>query len=184
MGVGFCKNHTPPPSVPLPDLRQTEIKPLCSEKKIFLILVEWNAEPLSGTLPFSILDTFLEWKDYVRDHNDEIPPILGAFYFDPLVRIFRFIRVRVNNSDSNEKAGYLLPEISILLMFFIKKSTGPWIDVLRIFCYCTGWSYSALCSMISIFKSIWRMMHKASIQICNRITEKNLCREVLVHFWI
>lgn len=39
---------------------------------------------------FFIIDTFLEWTEYLRYHNDKITPIQNAFSFDPLVRIFHF----------------------------------------------------------------------------------------------
>lgn len=52
----------PPPGCTLHNLSQAERKPLYSEKHAYYILIEWNTELLSETLPFFYISYFLKLK--------------------------------------------------------------------------------------------------------------------------
>lgn len=57
---------------------------------VYRIPVDWNMELLLEAVPLLILDTFIEWRDYIRPRNDKIFHISCASFVDPWVRISWF----------------------------------------------------------------------------------------------
>lgn len=65
----------------------------------YYVLIEGNLEFRLEPLPFFIPAIFLEWRNHLRSHNDEIPPTRSAFTYGPSSWVFEFYSCEKNGRE-------------------------------------------------------------------------------------